>query len=438
MTIFAIFRNRVILYLAIIVGAALAVIYINIPDERRVSRPSVLASRPDWYPTAAVHIDAYGDSITYGESIDFMFDENGRPRRTNESFQGWPELLGRLLTIETGTDTAVWNMGYPGDRAKESVKGRLPGLLEMNTGADRALLLMGTNDSNDFDPTISGKGCSGEDCRDTYKGEVTSVIHLLKGAGRNTIYLGLLTPAWGSDLDVPYSDPLDPAVASRNNRIQEYNEIIRNELTQLPGVKLGPDLFSCFLSPTVNRFSLFEDSLHPNELGYTFIASLWLETISGAGHKKSIDQCKPPVYILESLDSYAHGHKQNVLAEGDEYYVDESFVLVNIPQELKNGIWVMPANNDRQNTDPEYLEFNTGSSPVTVYIAYDPAGHPPASSSHDFAAVELESDLTSTDDSLPRFSLVQANDVTGTVKIGGNRSAGGGEQQQAYLVVVVP
>jgi lysophospholipase L1-like esterase len=431
-------HRRAIVYLALLTGAAATLFYqfrISGPDS---PRPSIEDSRPEWYLSAETNVDAFGDSITYGESFSFDVDKNGYPRKVEQAFQGWPELLGQMLTRKTGSVTAVWNMGYPGDRANESVSNRLPGLLKLKTGSDSALLLMGTNDSNDFNPTVSGKGCSGDACGETYKGEVLSVIQALQAAGRKSIYLGTITPAWGPDVDTRYADPLDPLTATRNQRIQEYNQIITGELAGLPGVKPGPDLFSCFLSPTVNRFSLFKDSLHPNTLGYTFMAALWLEAITETHVKSKVEHCASPIYILASLDPYAHGHKQNLLDEGDEYYVDESFTLTSIPAELHNGIWVTPANADNRNADPEYLHFDVGLIPVSVYIAFDPAGKPPVSSTQEFDALTRASDLLVSDESLARFSFVHAAGVTGSVRIGGNRSRNSSVRQQAYLVIVVP
>jgi len=431
-------HRRAVVYLALLAGAAATLFYQFRISESDSPRPSIEDSRPDWYLSAATNVDAFGDSITYGDSFKFDVDENGHPEKVETSFQGWPELLSQMLTRRTGTVTAVWNMGYPGDRANESVRNRLPGLLKLQTGSDRALLLMGTNDSNDFDPTVSGKDCNGDECRHTYKGEVLSVIHALQAAGRKSVYLGTITPAWGSDVDTVYADPLDPVIATRNQRIQEYNQIISGELATLPGVLPGPDLFSCFLSPSVNRFSLFKDSLHPNALGYTFMAALWLEAITDTHAKQTAEYCESPIYILESLDPYAHGHKQNLLDVGDEYYVDESFTLASIPAELRNGIWVMPANADNRNADSEYLGFDAGQAPVTVYIAYDSAGNPPVSSSHDFEEVTLSSDLTVSDDRNERFSFVRSKGVSGVVRLGGNLSGGTRGQQQSYLVIVVP
>jgi len=144
------------------------------------------------------------------------------------------------------------------------------------------------------------------------------------------------------------------------------------------------------------------------------------------------------IYIVESLDSYRYGHKQNLLAPGDKYYVDEDHVLVNVPDELASGIWITPANTHKDNSDDDYLVFDVGADPVKLYIAYDPSGGPPVSTSHQFASVKLSSRLEVSDDAVRAFEIVVAQGVSGRVQIGGPASSGSGLKQRSYLVIVVP
>jgi len=66
-----------------------------------------------------------------------------------------------------------------------------------------------------------------------------------------------------------------------------------------------------------------------------------------------------------------------------------------------------------RNPDADFLSFDAGAAPVTVYIAYDPAGAPPTSSTHTFIPVVLSEDLTVSDGSVGTFSLVTVTSVTG-------------------------
>ena len=390
--------------------------------------------------------DAIGDSLTLGFLDNYATDNLNLADPRTVSFQGWAGPLGDMLTTANGAPNLVGNEGVPGATTADMRFERLSSILERNSipRSNRALLMLGTNDSNDFVATPSGLGCVGAACDFTYKGHMERIIQNLMGANRDTIYVGIVAPVWGSTLDTQY-DPADllsadPNTAARNKRVIGYNQVVIDELSLLANVELGPDLFSCFLTPTVNRFSLFEDSLHPNSLGHALIAALWRDAIIGGPVIPPVDPCPSPIYILESLDPYVHGHKQNLLEVGDEYYTDESFTLTAIPSELADGVWVLQANADNANVDAGFLNFDAGVSPVTVYIAYDPAGDSPTSSTHVFTppVVPLSGPLSVSDGSVGTFTIVEATGVMGTVSIGGNKSGASPAPQQAYVVIVVP
>ena len=376
--------------------------------------------------TLSHRYDAIGNSITRGVGDNFAFDTLNLNDQRSISTSGWPALLGDLLTTSTGVPNLVGNEGISGDKAFETRDLRLFSIIERNPESDRALVTLGTNDSNNFNTTSTAD----------LTAALQTIIDTLHANGRDTVYLSLLPPAWGRGSTVDtYPDPLDPS-ATRNQTIITYNTAIEGMLPQA-GVLLGPDFFSCLLTPTVNRFSLFEDNLHPNALGHAVMAALWHDAITNGPVVPPMDPCPLPIYILESLDAYAHGHKQNLLEAGDEYYTDAAFTLTNVPPELQDGVWVMQANADNTNADASFLSFDAGSSPVTVYIAYDPAGVPPTSSTHTFTPVTLSENLTVSDGSVGTFSIVEATSVTNTVTIGGNKSGSAPATQQGYVVIVV-
>jgi lysophospholipase L1-like esterase len=375
--------------------------------------------------SASHRYDAIGDSITRGVGDRYSSDTLNLLDQRTISSSGWPALLGDMLTTATGSPNLVGNEGLSGDRADDALTLRLATIVERNPESDRALLLLGTNDSNDFNTTPTTELVS----------TLQAIIDELHANGRDTVHIALLPPAWGRITSEVYEDPLSPS-ATRNQTIIDYNNAIRSLVPQ-PGVQLGPDFFSCFLTPTVNRFSLFEDSLHPNALGYAFMAALWRDAIMAGPIDPPVDPCLPAIYVLGSLDPYAHGHKQTLLEKGDEYYTDESFVLTNVPAELEAGIWVLQRNSDNLNADPDFLSFDAGSQPVSVYIAFDPAGSPPTSSTHSFTPVTLSEPLAVSDLSVGELDVMLAANVTGTVVIGGNKSGLAPAAQQGYVVIVV-
>jgi len=381
--------------------------------------------------------DAIGDSITWGVPIAFGIDSQGVVRASGHVHQGWPELLATLLPAKDGVNAPITNLGISGAVVRKVAATHPRRYLSYFSEPPDALLLIGTNDSNSIVETPSGLGCSGTACDGTYKATLNWLIDNLMSNGREKVFIGLVPPTWGNNSKEIFADPLG-ANATRNALIQEYNRVIVEDIAEKPGVVLGPDLFSCFLTPTANRFSLFEDVLHPNTLGQVYMAALWREALAREHAQPPTDHCTSPIYILESLDSYRHGQKQNLLAVGDPYYTDEEFTLVDIPAELVDGLWIMQPNANRDNQDDEYLEFDAGPSPVTVYIAFDASGSPPVSRTHAFVPTRLSSQLKVSDSSVERLDVVMAENIVGVMTIGGNKSARTPGQQQGYLVVVVP
>lgn len=385
--------------------------------------------------------DAIGDSLTLGLYDNFQRDNLNLTDRKTISTRGWAGPLSDMLTTTTGQANLVGNEGISGDRSWETSTRRLDSIIERNSvpRSNRALLMLGTNDSNIGSPEPSGEGCTpGVNCDGTYKGYMIDIINQLQNNGRDIVHLAILPPVFGNNMNSVYADPRDAANARQNNII-EYNRVIVNELSTIPGVELGPDFFTCFLSPTVERFSLFEDPLHMNSLGYSMVAALWHDVLTGAPVVPPVDPCPAPVYIVEGLDSINKGFKQNLLEAGDEYYRDESFTLTNVPAELADAVWISQNNADNMNTDANFMTFDVGPNPVTVYIAYDPAGGAPTSSTHVFAPLgaPLSSNITTSDPAAGTFALVSTT-AQNTVTIGGTMSDLSGIPRQAYLVIVVP
>jgi len=385
--------------------------------------------------------DAIGDSLTLGLYDNFARDNLNLTDRKTISTRGWTGPLSDMLTTTLGQSNLVGNEGISGDRSWESAILRLSSILERNSvpKSSRALVLLGTNDSNIGNPEDSGLGCVGAACNNTYKGYMIDIIQRLQGAGRDTVYVGILPPVFGDNTNSIYATQL--AIGNeRQQNVIEYNQVITTELSTMPGVELGPDLFSCFLTLGNDRFSLFEDSLHMNSLGYAMVAALWHDAITAGPVAPPMDPCPAPIFILEGLDAYTYDLKQNLLEAGDEYYTDEAFTLTNVPTELADAVWVTQKNADRGNATGDFMSFDVGANAVTVYIAYDPAGGPPVeATAHGFAALgaPLSSNLTTSDGSVGTFSLVEATGVTGVVTLGGTVSVGGAARQ-GYLVIVVP
>ena len=351
------------------------------------------------------HYIAIGDSITNGTDDNYSADNSTTDNRVI-SFQGWPATLSELLNNSSAYRNLVTNEGIGGDRT-QNTRTRADSILDRNKDANRALILLGTNDSGIDIPT------------NTVRNNLRAVINKAEAKGISNIKIALIPPVDGD--------------APRNNVIAGYNTMIANEIVAIePNVDLGPDFFTCFQ----NRFSLFQDTLHPNGLGYVMVAYLWKDVLDGNPVTPG-GPCPAPIYILENIN--LNGYKQNILEVGDEYYQDSNFVLNNIPNELADGVWIMTQNSDSTNTSDNFLTFDVGSSPVTVYVAYASGTTPPTWLTNNFTNVNLSSDLTASGGNVSTFDIYRRNnDATGTVTLGGNKASGSvGGAIDNYIVIVI-
>lgn len=349
---------------------------------------------------------AIGDSLTNGVFDNYSADNSTSDNRVI-SFQGWPATLSELANSSSAFPNIVVNEGIAGDTTTDT-NNRINSILERNQNANRALILLGTNDSNPFLNVSTA----------TVKSNLLSIINVAKTAGVSNFTVALIPP---TDGDV-----------TRNNNIVSYNTMISTEIVGVePNVDLGPDFYSCYL----NRFSLFDDTLHPNGLGYVMFAQLWKNALDGNPVMPG-GPCPAPIYILENIN--LNGYKQNILEVGDEYYQDSNFVLNNIPNELADGVWIMTQNSDSTNTSGNFLTFDVGSSPVTVYVAYASGTTPPTWLTNNFASVNLSSNLTASGGGVSTFNIWRQNNATETVTLGGNKASGsGGGAIDNYIVIVV-
>ncbi|MBN2412105.1 PKD domain-containing protein [candidate division KSB1 bacterium] len=58
------------------------------------------------------------------------------------------------------------------------------------------------------------------------------------------------------------------------------------------------------------------------------------------------------------------------LKEGDNYYIDRNYYITNIPDTLKNLIWLKTANDDKKNSSNSFITLHLQNDAI-VYVAYD-------------------------------------------------------------------
>ncbi|MGI9302404.1 MAG: GDSL-type esterase/lipase family protein, partial [Gammaproteobacteria bacterium] len=352
------------------------------------------------------YLAAVGDSITRGTADNFRGDGQSQDGRI-VSFQGYAPILNDRLTQTRGFPHIVFNEGVGGDSAADGADGRIDSIVERHSDADRFLVMYGTNDANSTLPVPTSM------FRDDMQALVDSVP-----AGTQ-VMVARVPPIVGSaSTGELFADPLNHP---SNVAIQAYNNAIESELT---GVELGPDFFSFFLTPTLQRISLFADWGHPNALGYSAMAQLWHNSLTSSSVQP---------FVLDNLTPL--GYQQNLLEEGNPYYVDAAFTLLTIPAQLRDGIWIMTADADRDSTDAALISFAVDRT-VTVYVGYDStAAAIPDWLSDDFTPTGLQIQVS--DGSVNTLSVYSRQVAAGVVTLGGNLAGGLGPGAANYIAVIV-
>jgi len=390
--------------------------------------------------TGGLRAVTMGNSITSGTKDEYWADNIGAdievggvpagPRQVG--FRGFQTVmhdqLGRDLAF--GRSNVVFNEGIPGDTTDELVYGRLPSIIERQDGASIAYVMIGTNDANSNSPKASGLGCSGATCNNTYKGALLDLVDGLDASGIETV-LAKIPPIFGQGTTT-YADPL--SASTRNNTVLEYNAAIDEVLAER-SLRPGPDFFAEFLTGGENRYTLFGDFLHPNSLGYVWMANAWKQfeapdgtvpfVLHGLCVRRTSSACVSP-----------NPYKQNYRQAGDSYYTDRTYTLTSVPAILDGGVWIVTANDDKSNTRNDYLEFSIDRD-VDVYVAFTPTATSLPNWLATFAATGA---IVGVSAGTPALNLYQKFYASGSViTLGGNVAAGiAGGGNNNFVVIVVP
>ena len=79
-------------------------------------------------------------------------------------------------------------------------------------------------------------------------------------------------------------------------------------------------------------------------------------------------------YVVSSASMVLGLSKDNYELEnlnvGDEYYVDRTYKINSIPEEMNGYLWIKTANNDRDMNDENFFSFQLNEA-TKIYVAYD-------------------------------------------------------------------
>jgi lysophospholipase L1-like esterase len=359
---------------------------------------------------------AVGDSISLGTYDFYTLDNHSLDDRVIGQ-QGFEARLGDLLTAATGKPNMVFNDAVGGDKTTDTLT-RINSILERHPGANRMLMMLGTNDASGGTPTSQG----------AYQTNMQSLVNTAAAQGK-TVWVAKVPPALPSASNT-----------TRNTTTQGYNTAIDG----LTNIQAGPDFYAFFYddngtpgnsSDDYERLSLYYNSLHPNALGYHIMAQLWNNAITGGATVPFyLDRLCNRLVSASCTALSPTNHKQNLLEVGYPPYIDAAYTLTAIPAALQNGIWIQTANAESGNTAASYIDF-TVDRPVTVYVAYDAGATPPDWLTTAYTNTGLT--VQTTDPSSPTLTVYSKSFAAGAVSLGGNLATGASGANSNYLVIVL-
>ena len=130
--------------------------------------------------------------------------------------------------------------------------------------------------------------------------------------------------------------------------------------------------------------------------------------------------------IVKSINKTAY--RPSRLSVGDEYYIDRSFKLAEVPDGLKDQTWIKTANNDKFSTDPNFLTFKVEET-VRVFVGYDER----IAQLPTWLQNWNDDHLVIKDQNNTRFRCYSKDFVAGSVTIGGNF---GNDNSNMYVVIL--
>ena len=194
-----------------------------------------------------------GDSITNGVGDFNPFNNDSIDGRIVSS-QGFQASLADQLTETTNRPQILFNEGIGGDRAS-NLEARIDSIMERHPGANKVLLMIGTNYANNSSVTPTD-----------FRNQVLGTIAKINGP---QVWLAKPMPTFINDS--PLSWTLN---TTRNNRIQQYNIELEQIAASSANTYLGPDFYTVFSNFAIPS-DVYADHLHPNDAGYTVMADQW-------------------------------------------------------------------------------------------------------------------------------------------------------------------
>jgi hypothetical protein len=121
------------------------------------------------------------------------------------------------------------------------------------------------------------------------------------------------------------------------------------------------------------------------------------------------------------------------LKVGDEYYVDRTYKIKSIPEEMNGYLWIKTANDDRNNQDESFFTFQL-SETAKIYVAYDSrAVNYPNWLINDFYRIGKQIGVS---EYAEKLDLWERKCEPGIITLGANLTQGAQGVESMYVVLI--
>jgi hypothetical protein len=128
------------------------------------------------------------------------------------------------------------------------------------------------------------------------------------------------------------------------------------------------------------------------------------------------------------------GYTDEYVQIGEEYYIDRTYTVLSIPSDKAGFLWIKTANDDKLNSQEEFLSFSVNID-ADLYVGYDHrASSLPNWITDHFSDSGLQIEVSDTDAS-PMTLWVRPVQA-GTVTLGGNMASGASGTGSMYVVLL--
>ncbi len=189
------------------------------------------------------------------------------------------------------------------------------------------------------------------------------------------------------------------------------------------------DMSSLVISKTVsNESNCIVDGLSYSTQYYWKVRAQFPDG-SGYWTESGTFKTMPPPHIEFNDKEY----NMSYVDAGDQYYTDREYTITDLPDPLKNCLWIKIPNSEKYSTDDNYIQFQLKRD-ATIYIAYDNrASAVPVWLSSEFEKTEYTIENT---DEESNFNVWKGQFAAGDVTLGANLANGAEGVLTNYVVLI--